>query len=712
MSSSHGRQTSPRGRRIVSAGRTSTGSFANPSAYYNYAAPPRTSTDYVPGPRTSADRVDGAKLVTLRPRSPPRRARDDDYGVQRRPRTLSLDPGDSQYQKPLNLMAPKSSNKPTRPIITREVESPSSTISSTGGAQLEASYIMPASSSSGRQRHRRSSLTTGDRLTEKDWNRGERVYPGGSSSLRLPPQKPAARDERGHAYEYTAPRDEVLRDLAPRQRPREENYTSTRPASMINLDRSDNPYARMDRDAPPLASNKGFENVGRSNSVRHGTRARDDDLGRRDLAARRYPRDDHDHGRYREPPRSHIAPREDYVPHPEEDSRHQRPRRPPLEGERPPQKLRDPLDERYDRGEERHRRVHHHREHDHRKDYDEREERERRREHDDRDRRVRDEPPRHLRDNREEAGLNSGLVAGGGAVAAAGLAAEGARKHRHRDEDFRSLKDSLGYLRQPDQASESTSISGDAKGGGDRDEEDDREKRRRRRRREREREDRENRGAREEAQHRAQDPSLAQAEGGQQQVALVPPKEQSLREQGSYERPPETSGEEPRRHRKRHHHHRRHHAHTHTSDSYSDPSSSSCSPSSDSDLSTNRLPRQPPRVVSPPTDATETAPKPPPKGILKPPREKFPEEPSTIREGVAPLEAAKKGIPPEARWTRINRRLVNPEALEMENVRFEEFPDHVIVLKVLNQEEIAKFTKLTHEVRERRRLEHGDAGSG
>ena len=116
--------------------------------------------------------------------------------------------------------------------------------------------------------------------------------------------------------------------------------------------------------------------------------------------------------------------------------------------------------------------------------------------------------------------------------------------------------------------------------------------------------------------------------------------------------------------------------------------------------------------MTPVTDAESNVPKAPPKGILKPPREKFPEEPSSIREGVAPLDAAKKGIPADARWTRINRRLVNPEALEQEGVRFEEFPDHVIVLKVLSQEEIARYTQRTHEIRERRRQGHGSEGSG
>lgn len=91
------------------------------------------------------------------------------------------------------------------------------------------------------------------------------------------------------------------------------------------------------------------------------------------------------------------------------------------------------------------------------------------------------------------------------------------------------------------------------------------------------------------------------------------------------------------------------------------------------------------------------------KGILKPPREKFPEDPNPVRPGVAPLkeEAHKKGIPLDARWTRIDRRLVNPEALEGKE-RFsitDEQPDCVFVLRVLTKEEIQAYAIRTHEIR-------------
>ncbi|KAL5359393.1 hypothetical protein BJX96DRAFT_148317 [Aspergillus floccosus] len=105
--------------------------------------------------------------------------------------------------------------------------------------------------------------------------------------------------------------------------------------------------------------------------------------------------------------------------------------------------------------------------------------------------------------------------------------------------------------------------------------------------------------------------------------------------------------------------------------------------------------------------ADSASPDAPPKGILKPPRDKFPEEPNPIREGVAPLkDAHKKGIPPGARWTKIDRRLVNPAALEAGKERFEERPDCVIVLRVLSKEEIQAYALKTQEIRDSRYHEY------
>jgi len=106
------------------------------------------------------------------------------------------------------------------------------------------------------------------------------------------------------------------------------------------------------------------------------------------------------------------------------------------------------------------------------------------------------------------------------------------------------------------------------------------------------------------------------------------------------------------------------------------------------------------RVVSPPREKMDDKPV---KGILRQPREKFPEDPAPIREGVAPLKDAKKdGIPPDARWTKISRKLVNPEALEAGKERFEAREDFVIVLRVLSRDEVQGYAEVTQQIRSAR----------
>ncbi|KAI1348067.1 hypothetical protein F5Y01DRAFT_293418 [Xylaria sp. FL0043] len=110
------------------------------------------------------------------------------------------------------------------------------------------------------------------------------------------------------------------------------------------------------------------------------------------------------------------------------------------------------------------------------------------------------------------------------------------------------------------------------------------------------------------------------------------------------------------------------------------------------------------RVVSPPRDKTENKPI---KGILKTPSAKFPEDSNPIREGVAPHkdDKTKKDVPAGARWTKISRKKVNPEALTIGKERFEVRDDFVIVLRVLNKEEIQAYATATAQIREMRRKE-------
>ncbi|TWU75238.1 hypothetical protein ED733_005679 [Metarhizium rileyi] len=108
------------------------------------------------------------------------------------------------------------------------------------------------------------------------------------------------------------------------------------------------------------------------------------------------------------------------------------------------------------------------------------------------------------------------------------------------------------------------------------------------------------------------------------------------------------------------------------------------------------------RLVSPPREKTEGKPL---KGILKQPKVSFPEDANPVREGVAPHKEDKKlkEAPPGARWTKINRKIVNPEALTIGKERFEVRDDFVIVLRVLSKEEIQAYAAATQVLRERRR---------
>ncbi|KAI8958598.1 hypothetical protein F5Y11DRAFT_351344 [Daldinia sp. FL1419] len=110
------------------------------------------------------------------------------------------------------------------------------------------------------------------------------------------------------------------------------------------------------------------------------------------------------------------------------------------------------------------------------------------------------------------------------------------------------------------------------------------------------------------------------------------------------------------------------------------------------------------RVVSPPREKSEQKPI---KGILKTPSAKFPEEQNPIREGVAPHkdDKTKKDVPPGARWTKINRKLINPAALELGKERFEVRDDFVIVLRVLSKTEIQKYATDTAKIRADKRRE-------
>jgi hypothetical protein len=83
------------------------------------------------------------------------------------------------------------------------------------------------------------------------------------------------------------------------------------------------------------------------------------------------------------------------------------------------------------------------------------------------------------------------------------------------------------------------------------------------------------------------------------------------------------------------------------------------------------------------------------KSILRRPSQSFPVDPVFRREGIAPKKVCSRGIPVTARWTKISRNLVLPEALKGGRERYEAQEDCVIVLRVLTEEEIQEYRNMT-----------------
>ncbi|KAB8300154.1 hypothetical protein EYC80_000381 [Monilinia laxa] len=82
------------------------------------------------------------------------------------------------------------------------------------------------------------------------------------------------------------------------------------------------------------------------------------------------------------------------------------------------------------------------------------------------------------------------------------------------------------------------------------------------------------------------------------------------------------------------------------------------------------------------------------------------EDPSPTREEEAPLgDPQVSKIPPDARWTKIDRRLVSPEALEIGKERFEVEDDFVTVLRILTKKEVQAYANETKKIRLARRGE-------
>ena len=708
------RPLSPGGRRLTQPTRSSTGTLIYPSSYDPYRGPTQSSRELNSAPRISAERIITPRVVPhYKADSPPLRKPTDDYVV--RPRRLTLDPQSANVRRPLSTIAPSSPSR-SRPIITTAIERPPSPLTKSSRAGRDEDYYVQPASTSSRREHRRYNTIDGvdmSRLTISERDARDRSDRGGYRSsgigggrsgynLNQPLVRQAPENDYA-GYEYTDRREQMYRDTAPRPRPRPaDDHTGVRrerPTSLTGLESYLPIKTLSTRDAGPPPSTRGFGGVGgvaRSGSLRNDHRTSIEP------ASRDYVRDNYDAHHSRKLPRPQVAihhlVEDGRAPYPEDlsdyhESRHHRPRKSTLDDGRSEPRPKDPYNDQHDRSSDDRSRSHHERSHHKRHDDD------------DRDRR-RDDPLRDKRDNRDDVSSNSLLLGASAAgLAAAGAAAEASRhkhykeprdrdrdrdreKERDRDrekekerdknrdytyplEKLRDDRDRVPATRDPlDSTSHSTEHSD--------------EERRERRRRRRERHEREDRLMKEAAE---EDAKRRKAE------LAPPPKDHALEKQGSYERSSQAgshdSEEQKQLTRRRHHHSR-----SPDGGSYSDESSS------DSEIDNSR--QRQVRVVTP----TEEKPEPPVvKSILRPPREKFPEDPAPVREGVAPLkDAGKKGIPPGARWTKIDRKLVNPEALEMGNERYEERVDYVIVLRVLTKEEIQEYAAKTQEIRERRGL--------
>lgn len=735
MEARYARASSPTSRRLAqgSSTRTSTGTLGYPSSYDGYYGP-RSSRDAIPGPRSSAERVVPPRLAMRNygDDTVPSRTFRDDYAIRPRGATLETDP--LPTRRPLSINT-SSSNRP-RPLVTSAVDRPPSPLSKTYRPRGdEGYYVQPASSSSRKDHHRNYSavsedmarLNTGAPASRDRTDRGGYIRAGSGRERRGynydAPSRDMLDDDDDGGYEYTDRREQMYRDTAPKPRPRGDSFSGgRRPLSMTGME-DYLPRVPPNRDGRPPVTNRGFDKIGQIESSRQGTRYNDlrspdytSDRGEPYEVPRRRPSTRKAVAIHQEPDEAYKPYRDDYDDGYDKRSRETR-KNAVIEDEVDPRgygRREEPRKQEYDDaqtdriGEEKPRR---HRKHRHRHSDEDA----------DKDRKDRGDPPKDKHDRGEE------LLAGGLAAAGvAGIAAEGS-KHRHRrDRERRDLEDRAVIDRDDDRGAPATRDPADVRNVNvDQSDEERRERRARRRERRRledEARDREELETRERNSERPRDnleptrvnmepprvnmepsrinPELPRGNMEPPRGNVEPPRinmepsranmepplmESTIQKQPSHERSPHPSPpemlESPYRHRPR----RR------------SPSTSSSTTSSTPSPPSSPRPFIPMRVVSPPTSQE---PEPPKKGILRAPREKFPEDPMPVREGVAPLkDAGKKGIPPNARWTKINRELVNPEALEEGNERFEERVDYVIVLRVLTKEEIQEYAQRTQAIR-------------
>ncbi len=720
--------------------RSSTGSVGYSSPYDPYYAGPRSSLrDVAPAPRGGVQPIGGVERIPADPgRSAPRTVQRDipivshprgDSGS--RPRRATLDRDVDSGRRPANLMPPPNTSTRTRPIIHTSTvpgaERPSSPLARTRqSADDEDYYVQPASSGRRGQHRRIYSLDSNDidrGVREKD-NQvalvpGDGMERGGYRSsglgggrrgynLKGPLVRRADPESDDYGYSYTDPKEQMYRDTVPRPRPRRDSYSTQRkerPLSMTGMD-DYLPRVPNNRDAGPPPTTRQFDRlggVGRSSSLTQGPRPpvddrsrnypptrdtnaydapsprrpatkpvsihhkRDDGYGsnsedydepdrrdKRERRARRYDGEVPARGfGVRAPDTERERPRTDNVDR--YDTQYKEPRF----AEAPPKVINDELPRKIDR-DERAPQVRAPRE----------------REYSAEDLRNQDQRNRSTRDTD---------------VRDQGPSEEELRDIELRDLRKREIQELKDFYKNP------------------RDHEYPEPERRRKERRHKERSDDDIETDEEDRRDRERRRRLRRERKARERDALnSDPRDVDPREVG-IQGPDHVDTKDHAEDEKRHRDHRdrelqdrdlqpRDHGHREAREKESyerlldNDEPLVREPEAVTPERSSRV-----RVVSP-SSAREA--EQPVKGILRPPREKFPEDPAPIREGVAPLkDAGKKGIPPGARWTKVDRKLVNPAALEEAQERFEERLDYVIVLRVLTKDEIQGFAARTQEIR-------------
>ena len=724
------RPPSPGSRRYGASGRSSTGNL-DLRDYESYYSNPRSSRDSITsGARLSSERLAPRSAPRVHRETLPLRRNPDDYAVAPRRIIGEHDPPHPLSRRPLNVVTTNYPDK-YQPVISSAVEKSSGPYVKVRPRDDDTTYIVPASSI---RHHRHNSAGSSAYLAanrDRERDRGEK---GGYRSSNLgksyynnqppvrPPKDPYDSD---YGYEYTNRTEQAYRDTEPRPRVRRGSDTGVRerPHSITGLE---DYYARQpvaSRDAGPPVSMRGFSKIDQNGSTRHEYRyPREAGQQHRDSSLTRGSRGEDEGLSRRRSNRAPVSLHQDsndgYSSNMEERNRHKHrngsrktesiekdsdrglgiryqendAKREDEKSRREYEKARSESEDRYrhhrrrrDDSEERPR--HHELRRDDRDEDSERErrprverddrERKHRHDHDEKDRRHHhdvDERDRRSHESRKDkqdgSRLGEGVASLGaaGAAAAAGLVAEKSR-HRH-DKDQSDLDSEVSprdkHHHRRGQNHISKVLDPDESSGRSEDTDEERRERHRRRRKERE----------------GKEDKDGKSRGAELIAPVIEAHSRSHDRKPYLSSDPRSDDREPRS--------RRHRGHD------KDPN---LTPGSEDSIE-ERVPREMRaashvRVISP---AKSEEPK--PKGILRPPREKFPEDPAPVREGVAPLkDAGKKGIPPNARWTKIDRRLVNPEALEAGNERYEQRPDYVIVLRVLTKEEIEKYATLTQAIR-------------